>query len=69
MISAVTVTKIQTLPAIVSTKEAADFFSVHYLTILRLIMRKELPAYKDCDGQWCISRQDIKAFCSRQSNL
>ncbi|WP_439647482.1 hypothetical protein [Brucepastera parasyntrophica] len=34
-----------------------------------MIQKKKIDAYKDDDGQWCILRQDIKKFCSRQSNL
>ena len=60
---------IQNLPAIISIKEAADFFEVHYLTIYRLVIRKELEAYKDDDNNWCISRNDLVKFCSKNCNL
>ncbi|ULQ60818.1 excisionase family DNA-binding protein [Brucepastera parasyntrophica] len=69
MLSDTTKNKINLLPAILSIQEVADFFSVHYMTIFRMIQKKKIDAYKDDDGQWCILRQDIKKFCSRQSNL
>jgi excisionase family DNA binding protein len=52
-----------------SIREAADFFSVRYLTVYRLIRRGTLPAYKDGEGRWCIPRIDLKTYCSRHSNL
>jgi excisionase family DNA binding protein len=69
MISSVLKEKIEALPAILSIREAADFFSVRYLTIYRLIHRGKLPAYKDGDGYWCILRTDLRRYCSRNSNL
>ncbi len=68
MISSTLLKKIETLPAILSIKETADFFSVRYLTIYRLITRGNLPAYKDEDGRWCVNRIDLKSYCSRNSN-
>jgi excisionase family DNA binding protein len=61
--------KIEALPAILSIREAADFFSVRYLTVYRLIRRGQLPAWKDDEGRWCVLRSDLKAYCSRNSNL
>jgi len=61
--------KIEALPAILSTREVADFFSVQSLTIRRLINRKVITAYKDDEGRWCINRTDLKIYCSRHSNL
>jgi excisionase family DNA binding protein len=69
MISGILKEKIEALPAILSIAEAADFFSVRYLTIYRLIRRGTMPAYKDGEGRWCILRSDLKVYCSRNSNL
>jgi excisionase family DNA binding protein len=69
MLSDTTVKIIEGLPAILSIREAAEFFSVRYLTVYRLIRRKRLPAYKDDEGNWCVLRQDLKRFCSRHCNL
>jgi excisionase family DNA binding protein len=69
MISGILKEKIAALPAILSIKETADFFSVRYLTIYRLIRREKMPAYKDDEGRWCILRSDLKTYCSRNSNL
>jgi excisionase family DNA binding protein len=69
MISGVLKEKIEALPAILSIREAADFFSVRYLTIYRLIHRGKMPAWKDDEGRWCILRSDLKTYCSRNSNL
>ncbi|MDR2079007.1 MAG: helix-turn-helix domain-containing protein [Treponema sp.] len=69
MLSDATVKIIGNLPAILSIREVAEFFSVRYLTIYRLIYRKRLPAYKDDEGNWCILRHDLKRFCSRHCNL
>ncbi|MDR1250301.1 MAG: excisionase family DNA-binding protein [Treponema sp.] len=69
MISDTLKEKIESLPAILSIREAADFFSVRYLTVYRLIRRGTLPAYKDDEGRWCVLRSDLKTYCSRNSNL
>lgn len=69
MISGALKEKIEALPAILSIKEAADFFSVRYLTVYRLIRRGALPAYKDEEGRWSILRSDLKTYCSQNSNL
>jgi excisionase family DNA binding protein len=69
MISDALKKQIEALPAILSIKEAADFFSVRYLTVYRLIRRGKLPAYQDDEGRWCVLRSDLKTFCSRNSNL
>ena len=69
MISDTMKQSIESLPAILSIKEIADFFSVAYLTVYRLIHRKELAAYRDDEGNWCISRQDLKRYCSKYCNL
>jgi excisionase family DNA binding protein len=61
--------KIETLPAILSIQEIADFFSVAYLTVYRLIHKGKLPAWKDDEDNWCISRSDLLTFCSKNSNL
>ncbi|MDR1839274.1 MAG: helix-turn-helix domain-containing protein [Treponema sp.] len=61
--------KIESLPAILSIRETADFFSVAYLTIYRLIRMEKLPAWKDDEGNWCIARSDLLKFCSKNSNL
>jgi len=60
--------RIESLPAILSIRETADFFSVAYLTVYRLIHREELPAWKDDEGNWCIARRDLLKFCSKNSN-
>jgi excisionase family DNA binding protein len=69
MISDTLKEKIESLPAILSIREAADFFSVRYLTVYRLIRRGTMPAYKDDEGRWCVLRSDLKTYCSRNSNL
>jgi excisionase family DNA binding protein len=69
MISDTLKEKIESLPAILSIREAADFFSVRYLTVYRLIRRGIMPAYKDDEGRWCVLRSDLKTSCSRNSNL
>lgn len=61
--------KLAKLPVILSIRETAAFFSIHYLTVYRMIRSGELPAWKDEDGLWCILRDDIKKYCSRKSNL
>jgi len=60
---------IKNLPAILSTREISDFFSVAYMTAYRLIQKGELPAWKDDEGNWCVARSDLLAFCSKNSNL
>jgi excisionase family DNA binding protein len=69
MISGALKKRIEALPVILSIREAADFFSVRYLTVYRLIRRGKMPAYRDDEGRWCILRSDLKAYCSRNSNL
>jgi excisionase family DNA binding protein len=69
MISGALKKRIEALPAILSIRETADFFSVRYLTIYRLVHRGTMPAWKDDEGRWCILRSDLKAYCSRNSNL
>jgi excisionase family DNA binding protein len=61
--------KIKNLPAILSIRETADFCSVAYLTVYRLISRGQLPAWKDDEGNWCVARSDLLTYCSRNSNL
>ncbi|MDR0501866.1 MAG: helix-turn-helix domain-containing protein [Treponema sp.] len=61
--------KLESLPAILSIPEAADFFSVSYQTVYRLIRCGKLPAWKDDEGVWCIARSDLRRFCSKNSNL
>ena len=60
---------INNLPVILSISEVANFFQVAYLTIYRLIRRKELSAYKDDENNWCILRGDLIKFCSKNCNL
>ncbi|MDR0497953.1 MAG: excisionase family DNA-binding protein [Treponema sp.] len=69
MLSNILKKKIGRLPAILSIKETAAFFSIHYLTVYRMIRSGELPAWKDEDGNWCVLRADLKTYCSKQSNL
>jgi excisionase family DNA binding protein len=69
MLSDILKEKIARLPAILSIKETAAFFSIHYLTVYRMIQSGKLPAWKDEDGIWCILRDDIRKYCSRKSNL
>ncbi|MDR2924273.1 MAG: excisionase family DNA-binding protein [Treponema sp.] len=61
--------KIESLPAILSIRETANFFSVSYLTVYRLIFSGRLPAWKDDEGRWCVARSDLMRFCSKNSNL
>jgi excisionase family DNA binding protein len=60
---------INTLPGILSIRDAAGFFRVHPITILRLIHEGELTAKKDINGQWAIRRADLVSYCSSHSNL
>jgi len=60
---------IQNRPVIMSMEEVAFFFKVGKATIYRLIKKKELAAYKDDEDNWCILRDDLKKFCSKNSNL
>jgi excisionase family DNA binding protein len=60
---------VNSLPVILSIKEVAIFFKVHYGTIFGLIHRNELAAYKDDEGAWCILRDDLKNYCSKNCNL
>jgi len=60
---------IRKLPAILSIEEVADFFQVVKLTIYRLIYHKNISAYKDNEGRWCILRYDLERFCSKNCNL
>jgi excisionase family DNA binding protein len=69
MLSGTQKLKIEKLPAILSTREIADFFSVAYMTVYRLIQKEELPAWKDDEGNWCVARKDLLIFCSKNSNL
>ena len=61
--------KIENLPAIISIKEIADFFSVSYKTSYRIVKKNSIQSYKDDEGNWCILRQDFKRFCSKNCNL
>ncbi|MDR1507863.1 MAG: helix-turn-helix domain-containing protein [Treponema sp.] len=69
MLSDITKQKLAKLPVILSIQETAAFFSIHYRTVRRMIRRRELPAWKDEDGIWCILRDDLRKYCSRNSNL
>jgi excisionase family DNA binding protein len=69
MLSGTLKERIETLPAILSIRETAGFFSVAYLTVYRQIHSGKLPAWKDGEGRWCIARADLIKFCSRNSNL
>jgi excisionase family DNA binding protein len=69
MISSTLKEKIGKLPVILSIKECAAFFSIHYLTVYRMIRSGELEAWKDEEGNWCVLRDDLKKYCSKQSNL
>ncbi len=69
MISNILNEKIETLPVILSIQETADFFSIPCKGVYRLIRAGKIPAYKDDEGKWCINRIDLKAYCSRNSNL
>ena len=69
MLSDTVIQAIENLPAILSIREIAKFFSVAYKTAYRLVLAKRLPAYKDNENNWCISRLDLKKFCSKNCNL
>ena len=69
MISNTLKEKIANLPAILSIREVADFFSTQPLTVYRLIYRGKLPAWKDDEDNWCVARCDLNRFCSTNSNL
>jgi len=68
MISETLKEKLQNLPAILSIEEIADFFSFRRLTIYRLITSGKLKAWKDDEENWCIAREDLITFCSKNSN-
>jgi hypothetical protein len=57
------------LPAILSSRDVAEFFQVVPLTVYRLIYRKEFLAYKNDEGNWCILRSDLKEYCSKNCNF
>ena len=59
---------IDRLPAIMSVQEAADFFSVSYQTVYRMIRSGQIAAWKDGENNWCIGRADIRRFCAENSN-
>ena len=61
--------KIKKLPAILSIRETADFFSVAYRTIYRQIRAGKLPAWKDGEGNWCVARSDLEEFCFLDQDL
>jgi hypothetical protein len=69
MISSTLKEKIESLPAILSIQETADFFSTQPITVYRLIYKRKLPAWKDNEGNWCVARCDLDRFCSKNSNL
>jgi len=69
MISDETRLFIRALPAILSIKELAGFFSISRLTAYRMVYRKKIEAYKDDKGDWCILRCDVEKFCSKNGNL
>jgi DNA binding domain, excisionase family len=69
MISKTLTEKIGDLDAILTVDEAATFFSVCPITIYRMIYQKELDAYKDGDGAWCIARSEIRRYCTKKTNL
>jgi len=58
--------KIKGLPAILSIRETADFFSVSRLTVYRQIRAGNLPAWKDDEGNWCVARCELEEFCLDQ---
>jgi excisionase family DNA binding protein len=60
--------KIESLPAILSIREIADFFSVAYPTAYRVIREGKLPSWK-ADGYRYVARSDLLKFCSKNSNL
>jgi len=60
---------IKKLPVILSIQEIADFFSVAYLTVYRLVRRNEIFAYKDDEGNWCIYQRDLFKYISKNCNL
>ena len=66
MISGSLKSRVENLPAILSIRETADFFSAHYLTVYRLIRAGKLPAWKDGEGNWCVARCELEEFCFRE---
>jgi excisionase family DNA binding protein len=69
MLSDTMIQRIEALPCIMSINDVAKFFLVSRLTIYRMIRSNDLPAYKDEYRKWCISRQDLKQFASKNCNL
>ena len=61
--------EIKKLPTILSIQETANFFSVAYLTVYRLIRKGKLPAWKDEEGNWCVARKDLEEFCFLNQGL
>jgi len=52
-----------------TTRDVADFFLVAYMTVYRLIDRKELEAFKVDGKNWYILRSDLTKYCSKNCNL
>jgi len=69
LLSNIMIQKIKTLPCILSIKEVAMFFDINYLTVYRLVYKKEIKAYQDDEKNWCINRWDLATFVSKSCNL
>jgi excisionase family DNA binding protein len=50
-----------------SRKEVAKYFGVSELTVLRMIQRQDITAYK-INGQWKFKKDDIDLYLKENSN-
>ena len=61
--------ELKNLPTILSIREVMGVFSFSRRTVIRLIRKGKLPAWKDSENIWCIARADLIEFISQHSNL
>jgi len=69
MLSQKAIETLAVLPTILTTKDVAAFYSVHVMTVYRLIYHQQLSAYKDEAGEWNILREDLIKYAKKRSNL
>ncbi len=60
--------ELEKLPVILSITDVANALSVSAITVYRMILENQLPAYKE-GREWNILRSDLIKHCSRKSNL
>lgn len=59
---------IESLPAILTIKDASEFLRCSDMTIRRMIWDKQITAFM-VDGEWNITRADFIGYLSRHSSL